>query len=289
MKPIKLLILTTLMSALLAFFCLSFLKQEPSEPSSNTLQTVLNRGSIRVGYVVNPPSLIKDPNSGKLSGIYYEATELLGKKLNLNIDWVEETGWSTMIEGLHAKRYDMVVGGIWPSAARSKRANFSIPLYFSVVTAYCRPTDTRFNTLTDINKPSVTIAVVDGETSSIIAATSFPNAKIISLPQDTPLSHLLLNVKTNKADITFVEKIIASDFLKQNPNSVKDCFPTRPIRSFGNTILFAKGQHDFEVMINTALLDIINSGEAETLITRYETAPDAFYRPSTTYIARSGH
>ena len=176
------------------------------EPSEDLLTTVLDKGEIRIGYVINPPWLIKDPNTGSLSGIYYEAVEKMGKNLDLKMNWAEETGWGTMIEGLDTKRYDMVVGGIWPSSTKSKRINFSAPIYFSVIGIYTKPDDDRFIDLNNINSQDVTIATIDGEMSLFIAKTKFPNAKLLSLPQDSQISHMLLNVKTGKADCGFCRK-----------------------------------------------------------------------------------
>lgn len=241
------------------------------------LVKVLDKGEIKIGYIINPPSLIKDPNTGQLSGIYYDAVEQLGKNLGLKVNWAEETGWGTMVEGLDAGRYDMVVGGIWPSATRAKRANFSVPLYFSTVGVYTKPGDNRFADLNRINNKDITIAVVDGEMSSIIANTSFPNAKLLSLPQDTQLSQLLLSVKTGKADLTFVEKIVAEEFLANNPGSIQNIVPNNPIRSFGNTIVVPKNQNGFEAMINTAIGELVNSGVADQLVKKYEKYPGSFY------------
>ncbi|MEK7497169.1 MAG: transporter substrate-binding domain-containing protein [Patescibacteria group bacterium] len=251
--------------------------------NQDVLTKVLDKGEIKIGYVINPPSLIKNPNTGQLSGIYYDAVEQLGKNLGLKINWAEETGWGTMVEGLGVGRYDMVVGGIWPSATRARRANFSVPLYFSTVGVYTKPGDNRFSDLNRINNKNIIIAVVDGEMSSIIASTSFPNAKLLSLPQDTQLSQLLLSIKTGKADLTFVEKIIAEEFLANNPNSVQNIVPNNPIRSFGNTIVVPKNQSGFEGMINTAIGELVNSGVADELVKKYEKYPDSFYPVSKPY------
>jgi polar amino acid transport system substrate-binding protein len=256
---------------------------KPSTQSQDTLKKVLDSGEIKVGYVINPPSLIKNPNTGKLSGIYYEALDEMGKNMGLKIKWAEEVGWGTMIQGLETGRYDIVVGGIWPSATRAKRVNFSIPLYFSAVAAYVKAGDTRFNDITKINNKKITIAVVDGDTSSIIAHTAFPDATQLSLPQETPLSHLLLNVQTGKADITFVEKVIAEDFSAHNPGTIQNATPKTPIRIFGNTILIPKNQSGFEGLINTALGELINSNRAKELVKKYEKYPNSLYVPAQEY------
>jgi carboxyl-terminal processing protease len=109
------------------------------------LTTVLDKGEIRVGYLVYPPSIIKDPNTGELSGIFYEAIEEVGSNLNLEINWIEEVTVGTMLEGLRVGRYDIVGSGIWPNAARARHADFSIPLYYSAIGVYVRSGDDRFS------------------------------------------------------------------------------------------------------------------------------------------------
>jgi polar amino acid transport system substrate-binding protein len=242
------------------------------------LDKVLSRGELEIGYVVNPPALIKDPNTGKLSGIYYDAVELMAKNLSLKANWREEVGWGTMNEGLYTGRYDMVVGGIWPSASRSKKVDFSIPLYYSAMNAYVRADDYRFSTPNDINQEGVIIATLDGEMGSIIAKNDYPNVKTLSLPDNSSIARQILNVKTKKADITFVEKVVAEEFLANNPGTIKNPFDTY-MRIFGNTIALPKGEEGFSSMINTSMQEIINSNDALRIVKSYENYPDSFYLP----------
>ena len=251
--------------------------------SQDLLAKVLDKGEIRVGYVVYPPGMIKDPNTGELSGIFHDALEEAGKNLGLKINWVEEVGWGTMIEGLKAGRYDMIGSPVWPNSSRAKNVDFTIPLNYSAVGVYTRSGDNRFVDLTRINNGNVTIATIDGEMSSFIAKATFPNAKIISLPQDAQVSQLLLNVRTSKADVTFVETAIAEEFLAQNPGSVQNIVPNNPVRSFGNTMLVPKNQDGFKSMINSALEELFNSGTVDVLIDKYEKYPGSFYRAAKPY------
>src|SRR5438270_6559114 len=81
-----------------------------SNPAVGSLYDhVVSSGKLRCGYVIYNPGCIKDPNTGKLSGIGVEAMEIVAKKLGLRLEWTEEVGWGTMIEGLQSGRYDIVV------------------------------------------------------------------------------------------------------------------------------------------------------------------------------------
>src|SRR5438874_1363658 len=74
---------------------------------------VMSSGVIHCGYVVYPPGLLKDPNTGKLSGVFYDIMESAAKSLQLRLEWTEEVGWGSMIEGLQANRYDMICSPVW--------------------------------------------------------------------------------------------------------------------------------------------------------------------------------
>lgn len=276
-------ILLVVVVALVASFVGAKIFSGGTNQGEDLTATVLSKGEIRAGYVVYPPSLIKDPNTGQLSGIFYDALEGMGGNLGLKINWVEEVGWGTMIEGLKAGRYDIIVTGLWPNSARAKNVDFTNPLYYSAIGVYVRADETRFADLNRINTQNVTIATIDGEMSSFIAQSTFSNAKTLSLPQDTQVAQLLLNITTRKADVTFVEPAIAEEFLANNPGSIKNIAKDRPVRYFGNTMAVPKNQDGFKSMINTAIDELFYSGKVDELINKYEKYSGSFYPVATPY------
>jgi len=168
-------------------------------------QKVIDRGSIRIGYMVYPPLLIKDEKTGKLSGISYDLIEASAKKLNLKTEWTEEVGWGTAIEGLKTGRYDMLGCQMWPNSARAREALFSVAPMNSVLYPYVRAGDTRFSTdISKLNSASYKISVLDGEMSTFIAAESFPNAKLM---RHSSSHQLLATLKNLIEDNLFAQTI----------------------------------------------------------------------------------
>ena len=92
---------------------------------------------------------------------------MLAKNLGLKVEWVEEVGWGTMIEGLQTDRYDMVATPIWTNSTRARQVDFSKSLYYSPIYAWVKAGDKRFNAddLSALNNPKYTIGTVDGETA----------------------------------------------------------------------------------------------------------------------------
>lgn len=252
--------------------------------SSSLYDKVLTAGEIRCSYLIYPPYCLKDPNTGKLSGIFVETMEAVGKKLGLRIVWSEEVGYESLIEGLRANRYDVFAGGLWPNSQRGKVVQFSKPVFYSSVRAYGRTNDSRLTkNLEMLNSPKFKIAVIDGTVEDYIARTDFPKAQRLSLTQLSPFSQNLLNVASAKADLTFAEPGIVNIFLKDNPGTLKELAPEKPLRIFGNALAFKLGEVKFASMINTALDELVNDGTIELLIKKYEPAQGAFLRTALPY------
>ena len=251
-----------------------------------TYDRVVNTGVIRAAYVVYAPGSIKDPNTGKLSGIFVETLNEAAKNMGMKVQWTEEVGWASMIEGLQAGRYDIVGTAIWPTSSRGKLVDFTVPLNYSVLDAFVRTDDNRFNAdITKINDKSIKIATVDGEISQIVAQNQFPNATNLSLPQMSDLGASLLNVADNKADVAFVEPYVASNFLKNNPGKVKDITLGKPLLTYGNSMMIRKGDSEFKSMLDTSLTELINSGFVNTEMTKYEKDyAGAYYRVAAPFV-----
>lgn len=284
------LIISLVIIALVSAGC----RQNTGGVAANSTPSLYDRvtqsGKIRAAYVVAEPFVMKDPNSGKLSGIFVEALEQAGKNLGLQIEWAEEASWGTMIEGLQANRYDLVSSGIWANSSRAKQVDFTIPLVYSGIGVYVRPNDNRFTgNLNAINSETVKIATIDGEMSDIISKTDFPKTQKESLPQLSDVSQVLLSVSQGKADVTFMQPFNAEQFLKSNPGTLKNIAAERPIRVFGNTMIFKPGEVQFKTMLNTALEELLNSGEIDRLIDKYETVPGGFYRVGLPYRSLSAN
>jgi ABC-type amino acid transport substrate-binding protein len=58
--------------------------------------------------------------------------------------------------------------------------------------------------------------------------------------------------------------------MKQNPGKLKIVPSERPLRLFGHTIPVAQGEHDFVSFLNTATNELIDSGELDAIIKKYE-------------------
>ncbi len=253
-----------------------------TDKGNSVYERVMKRGSIRCGYGLYNPGCMKDPNTGKLYGIGVDTLEAVAKNLGLKVEWTEEVGWGTMIEGLQTDRYDIIATPVWATSDRARIIDFSAPLYYSPVCAYAKAGNKKFSSdLHELNSPKMSIASIDGATAEIIAQEDYPNVKRVSLPQMSDFGQLLLTVSTGKADITFTEPADAAIFMKNNPGAVERV--GAPVRVFPNCWIFRRNQMEFKNMLDTALTQLINSGGVDKILSKYEPSPNTLYRVALPY------
>src|SRR3989338_386085 len=247
---------------------------------------VVSSGTIRACYVVYPPASIKDPNTGKLSGVFVETLNKAAENMGLKVDWNTEVGWGDMIEALNSSKCDIIGSPAWSNSTRGKSAEFSQPVYYSAINAYVRASDNRFNgDITIANNASYKLATVDGETSQVIASRQFPKAQTLQLPQLTDVSQMLLNVVDGKADMAFLEPTVANLYIKNNPGKIKNVSVLKPVVVYGNVMLIKKGEFTFKSAIDNAIIELLNNGYVDGVINNYEKDyPGGFYRVSVPYV-----
>jgi len=276
--------LVLILTAMALSSCVSSSSNMTNLGKQSLYDRVIRSGKIRCAYLIYPPGCLKEPNTGKLSGIGVEAIELVAKKLGLQIEWVEEIGWGTMLEGLNTRRYDLIATPVWTNAHRAKLVSFSKPLFYSPVFVFARKGDKKFkNHWEQINSANVKIATIDGGTVEVIAEADFPKAGRLSMPELTDVSQLLLNVGSGKADITFAESTVADRYLHNNPGTIENINPQKPIRVFSSGWIFSRGEFEFKEMLDTVLDEVINSGAMDKIISKYEKAPNEVYRVALPY------
>lgn len=249
------------------------------ESRDSAYDRVMRSGTLRCAYFVVPPEFIKDPNTGKLSGIGYEVTEAVGRLLGLKIEWTEEVGFGEMAAGFGTGRYDAVCSSVFNRAPLARQADFSEPFMYTPVGIFVRAGDTRFdNNASAIDDPSVKIATIDGDTAFEIANQNFPKAEKSFLPQNTDISMQLESVATGKADVAMTYMANFFQYNQKNPGKLKTVLSEKPIRAFGNTIMLPKGEFELKSMINAALSELMNSGTIDKIIDKYQPYPNAYYK-----------
>ena len=116
---------------------------------------------------------------GSLRGADVDLVLALAAKLEVQPQFVR-TSWPTLMQDYAARRFDVAAGGISVTPAREKEAAFSLPYHRGGKTPIVRcGTQTRFDTLEEIDQPGVRIVVNPGGTNEQFARERLSAAKRI--------------------------------------------------------------------------------------------------------------
>ncbi len=254
-------ILLVLVIALVGGALGAYISHTPTVKIETAYDRVTSTGTLRCGYAISPPNLVKDPNTQRLSGFDYDVWQQIGARLNLKIEWAEEAGWGNFIEGLRGGRYDAFCASLFPDPARSKFLSMTIPVVYSILYTYVRATDRRFDRDQELlNQPSVTLPVIDGDVSETAFKTRFPSARLLDLPQSSTISDMFLAVTNGKADAMFLDQPMFTALDVNNHGVLRRLPNAPPALVFANYYGFNIGASALRDSVNIALQGMIDDG-----------------------------
>ena len=257
--------------------------------SETTYDRVLRTGELRCGYINYPPHLIVDPATKAITGISHDIVEEMAALLGLKVAWTEELGWGNTVEAMRSGRVDAICTSFWQNPVEGKYVGFTIPLFYSAVGAYVRTDDSRIKAdLSNLDDKAFKISGSDGAVASTVAQQDFPHATLVSLPNMTDETQMLLEVSGKKADIAFIETYLGEKFIKTNPGTLKNLVPNNPVRLFGNTFALPMGDVKLKSMFDSALVQKLYGGRVDKIISRYEEIPGAITRVAKPYQVGEG-
>lgn len=251
----------------------------------STYERVMRTGKLRCSYIVWPPEFDKDPNTGEFSGISYDLTNEMAKRMGIEIDWVEEVNFGNMAEGLKTDRYDAICFTLYRDNTRALVSEMATPLFYSGTGIYVRADDSRFDgqDFSILDSEKLSVSTIDGEMSAIVAKERFPKTQTISLPQSSNVADVLLNVVTNKADFTIVNNLVAENFMKNNPGKIKNLDKNQPILLFAHSFSFPKGAHSMVSATNIVLEEMLDHGVVDQILDQHPSDAKTYYRVAKPY------
>ena len=269
------------------FTAFVFVSVLPAHAQESAYERIIKTKTLRCGYVNYPPLLKKDPNSGEFTGIGVDVMKRAAELMQVNIEWAEETSWATYIEGLQTNRFDALCTMDFYLPAYVGKVELTSPLFFTGIGIYKRPDDERFPLgYKDFDRADVSISAIDGSLSMMIKNSDFPKAKLISMPNMTDYTFILSNVVSKKADITFVERSVANDFLKKNPGALVNISEENPLRIYPYFIPVKFGETGLKSVFDGIIALMINNGEIEKILKAHEGDQQSFYRVSPQYTGK---
>lgn len=160
--------------------------------SESTIEQVLKRGVLRVGFSTFVPWAMKD-KTGKIIGLEIDVARRLAKDMGVKLELVP-TKWSGIIPALLTGKFDVIIGGMGIRPDRNLKVNFTIPYYYTGMSLVAsRQKAKGFNSLDDFNKPGVVLAARLGTTAASAAKKYMPKAKLKLFDDESQAMQELLN------------------------------------------------------------------------------------------------
>jgi len=240
----------SVIAIILALFALFRAPTGVAPIEKSTFDNILEKDEITVCYMTWPPSVIKAPNTGKLSGFIIDIFEEVAKDANLKVKYTEST-WGGFPADLNTGKCDAAVAGIYPTIGRSTSVSFTRPFFYAGNGGVVKAGETRFKTVEDLNKEGVKIAVIQGEYGHIYSQKYLPKATLVVLEKGSDNTAPLVAVSSGQADAGLIMSDVVSEYVKLHPE-VKDLFSDQPYST--TPIVWATRQNDQE------LLNFLNNG-----------------------------
>ncbi|WP_025127952.1 transporter substrate-binding domain-containing protein [Pseudomonas sp. PH1b] len=182
-------------------------------PTSH-LDQVLERGQLKVCTTgdYKPYSYLRE--DGRYEGIDIAMAESLAQSLGVRVQWINST-WKTLMADFQSQQCDIAVGGISVSLERQKKAFFSQPLGIDGKIPLVRCEDVqRYQTLEQINQPSVRLIEPPGGTNEVFARARLPKASLTLFADNVTIFDQLL---AKQADVMITDASEARFQQKRKP------------------------------------------------------------------------
>ncbi len=244
--------------------------------SYDITSAIAQKKSIRLGYVIYPPSCMNDDsNSNKPFGIGPDILDLIELKLDIKFEWVKQVSWANMLSGLNDNEYDMIGTLIWETFERSSLASFSTPIFFSPINMYS--SKQLKNKLSfekckiKYNNPKFSIGVIPGEVSDTIRKSYFPFAKKVELDENAKNFELAKKFSNKEIDLCFLEPYIAqnSELELYSINKTDTSLLLDDRILFPNSFLLRQKDIAFTKKLNIAINELIREGEIDKILKKH--------------------
>jgi ABC-type amino acid transport substrate-binding protein len=269
-----------LLLSLFSLITLSLPAFADDDKKVSAFDRITRTGVIRCGYYVFPPMVYKDANTGELSGLTVDTMNYIANRSSLKIEWAEEVSFGNWVPALQAKRFDVVCAPMWPELPMAKAASFSDPMFFSGLYPIVRAEEDRFKSnggIERFNQPDVTIVSQEGNLTSILAKSSFPNAKHYLLSPDADTSQLVMSVANKKADVQIADDNAIKQWNDNNEQKIKIIKDFGPVKIQQFPFSVARGEQDLLNFLNLAIHEMNYNGEMDRLLRKWEPEPGKTY------------
>lgn len=216
---------------------------------SGTLQSVLEKGTLRVGVSLFPPWTLKDAN-GQLEGFEIDIAKQLAKDLGVKPEF-HVFDWENIVPALLNRKIDIITAGMVITPQRALKVNFSQPYDSAGIGLVTNiPLTKTFSGPQDLNRSEVIITAVTGTVAEDLARRVFPDATIKTFASSQEAIQALTSGKVHG----YVEHEPITTFIAlDNPKTVDEPL-SKPLLETKMGFAVHKGDPDFIAFLNAWII-----------------------------------
>lgn len=183
--------------------------------AQSSLEKILESGKLRVGTTGDfNPMTVRDIASGGYAGHEIDVATELAKDMGVELELVP-TDWKTMIAGVQADKFDIVMSGTSMNVGRAKVVGFTNPtIYVTTVPMALTTNLETYKTWADVNKAGIKVAVILGTVFEEEACAAFPDATIVTV--EAPATGYQ-EVLSGRAEVTITSNVDAASIMEKFP------------------------------------------------------------------------
>ena len=248
-----------ILTTLLAAAALQLTLLAPAVAQSN-LDAIKAAGVLKIGTEGTYAPFTFHDADGKLVGFDVEIGEAIAEKLGVKAEFLEGK-WDSLIAGLDAKRYDVVINQVGITEERKKKYDFSDPYIASKAVLIVKADNEDIKSFEDLSGKRAAQSL----SSNFGKLAEASGAELVGTDGFDQSIQLVL---TGRADATINDSLSFLDFKKQKPDAPVKVVAEQADADYSGVIL-RKGEPELLAEINEALVAIREDGTYDVISQKY--------------------
>ena len=266
-------------------YSISILSTYTDIPVEGKVAEILERGTILFGTTGDYRPLSFCEPDGTYWGFGIEVANEIAKRLGVSIEF-KKTSWPTLTVDVQAEpqTFDLAIGGITITDTRKETMLMSEGYLANGKTILCRASEAdRYKSLTDIDKPEVTVMVNPGGLNEKFANENLTHANIVVHQKNEEIPTL---VAEGAADVMITEITEAPYYVKTDTRLAAPLL-NAPFTHGEIGILMQKGQEDLLTLVNAVIAKMKADGTLRQLHEKYGLTYAYYHEEKPVYVVPS--
>jgi polar amino acid transport system substrate-binding protein len=215
-----------------------------------------------IGMEMSFPPFEMQDTSGQPAGVSVEMAKAMGKYLQRPIRF-ENIPFDGLIPSLKTGKIDLVISSMTVTQERSKSIDFSDP-YLKMGLSILANQNSPIQSIADVDKPNITVAVKKATTGHIYAIQHFHNAKILIFSDSSTCA---TEVAQGKADCMIYDQISIFANWRKYQDSTRAIL--QPFQTEEWAMGIRKGNDELRTQVNAFLKQFKENGGFNDLGNKY--------------------